>query len=152
MRFSVSAKIRGGRTADYTIPSAVRCSLDTRFPSGCFARDLAQDVRQDAAVPVVLDLDRRVDSQQNRHPLFRSILALDDEHDVLLRFDLCVEAEDVELFVALQPEGLRALVALELQRQHTHADQIRAMNALETPRDDGLYAEQARAFRGPVAR
>jgi len=39
----------------------------------------------------------------------------------------------------------------QLQRQDAHADEIAAMNPLETRRDDRPNAEQHRAFRRPVA-
>jgi hypothetical protein len=41
---------------------------------------------------------------------------------------------------------------LELERQHAHADEVRAVNALEAFRDDGLDTGESHAFRGPVAR
>ena len=40
----------------------------------------------------------------------------------------------------------------ELQRQHAHADQVRAVDALEALRDHRPHAEQLRALGGPVAR
>ena len=46
----------------------------------------------------------------------------------------------------------RAVVPLELQRQHTHADKVAAVDALERLRDHNLHAKQARAFGRPVAR
>ncbi len=41
---------------------------------------------------------------------------------------------------------------LNWQRQHAHADEVGAVDALEALRDDGLHAEQLRALGGPVAR
>src|SRR3546814_7114962 len=37
----------------------------------------------------------------------------------------------------------------ELQRQHAHAHQVRAVDALEGLDDDRLHAEQTRALGGP---
>src|SRR5215470_13355706 len=54
-----------------------------RMDLGC--QQLAQDERQDATVQVVVDLDRRIDAQQHRYLLLRSVLAVDDERDVHLR-------------------------------------------------------------------
>ncbi len=42
-------------------------------------------------------------------------------------------------------------VALELQRQHAHADQVAAVDALVGFGDHRFDAQQLRAFRGPVA-
>ena len=41
---------------------------------------------------------------------------------------------------------------LNWQRQHAHADEVGAVDALEALRDDGLHAEELRALRRPVAR
>ena len=52
----------------------------------------------------------------------------------------------------LMPSDWAESRAEELQRQHAHAHQVGAMDALEAARDDGLDAEQLRAFGCPVAR
>ena len=58
---------------------------------------------------------------------------------------------DVEGLVAVDAERLPRVARLELQRQHAHADQVRAVDALEALRDHRLDAEQLRALGGPVA-
>jgi hypothetical protein len=58
---------------------------------------------------------------------------------------------DVEHFVARMPSDSTPS-ALELQRQHAHADQVGAVDALEAARDHRLHAEQLRALGRPVAR
>src|SRR5262249_56792417 len=40
----------------------------------------------------------------------------------------------------------------ELAGKDAHADQVRAVDALEAPRHDDVHAEEARAFGRPVAR
>ena len=62
------------------------------------------------------------------------------------------QATDRDGLVALEAERLPRRAFLEHQRQHAHADQIRAMDALEALRDHGADAEQTRALRRPVAR
>jgi len=62
------------------------------------------------------------------------------------------EARYREHLLAGQPERLRALAVRELQRQHAHADEVGAMDALEALRDHRPDAEEARALGGPVAR
>ena len=59
---------------------------------------------------------------------------------------------DVDHLLAGDAERLAVHAFLEDQRQHAHADQVRAMDALETLDDDRLDAEQQRALRRPVAR
>ena len=52
----------------------------------------------------------------------------------------------------LRPSVLPARPLLEHQRQHAHADEVRAVDALEALRDDGAHAEELRALGRPVAR
>src|SRR5689334_11528227 len=69
---------------------------------GSGGEQLAQHEGQDAAVPVVVDLDRRVDAQDQRHALRGAVLP-DHERRFLLRPDLAAEL-DVELLVALDAD------------------------------------------------
>src|SRR6266511_4103507 len=57
-----------------------------------FSENLAQHERQDAAVLVVVHLDRRVDAQQHLDLLLRPVLAADDERRFLLRPDARFDA------------------------------------------------------------
>ena len=52
----------------------------------------------------------------------------------------------------VRPSDSRFSPGQKLQRQHAHADQIRAMNALEAFGDHGAHAQQQRALGGPIAR
>ena len=52
----------------------------------------------------------------------------------------------------LMPSEATRVAALELAGQHAHADEVRAVDALEALRDHRLDAEKLRALRGPVAR
>ena len=51
----------------------------------------------------------------------------------------------------VSPSVVRVLAFLVDQRQHAHADQIAAVDALEALGDDRFHAEQERALGGPVA-
>src|SRR5699024_3329789 len=62
------------------------------------------------------------------------------------------DAFDGEGLGAVEPERLSRLAGGELQRQDAHADEVRAVDALEALSDDGLDAEQLRALGGPVTR
>ena len=57
----------------------------------------------------------------------------------------------VERLAAREAEGAHVLARLELQREDAHAREVRAVDALEALRDDGLDAEEHRALRSPVA-
>src|SRR5690606_19625483 len=59
---------------------------------------------------------------------------------------------DVDRLAAVQAEGARVLAVLELQRQHAHADQVGAVDALEALGYDRLDPEQQGALGRPVAR
>ncbi len=58
----------------------------------------------------------------------------------------------VTLLITFETERFPARAGLESQRQNAHADQVRAMDALEGFGDDGAHAEKPRALRRPVAR
>ena len=59
---------------------------------------------------------------------------------------------EIRFFVALDAQRLRRVRALELARQHAHADQVVAVDALEALGDDRLDAQKLRALGRPVAR
>src|SRR3989338_5018028 len=61
-----------------------------RFTNRLLRYQLAQHIRQDHAVPVVVHLDRRVDAQQQRDLLRAAVLAFDGERHVLLRFKILI--------------------------------------------------------------
>src|SRR5215470_10336204 len=113
---------------------------------------LTQHVRQDAAMPVVIDLDRRIYAQLHRNLFSGAVRAAYDQLDILLRLDPAAEPGDVEGFRAVEVERLRADAFFELQRQHAHSDQVAAVNALEALGDDRSHAQQSRPFRRPIAR
>ena len=81
-----------------------------------------------------------------------NVLAPALHRQLLLRDDARRDAVDLDDLVAGEAERGRVLAGLELQRQDAHADQVRAVDALEALRDHRAHAEQQRALRGPVAR
>src|SRR6266568_2821400 len=102
-----------------------------------FSENLAQHERQDAAVLVVVHLDRGVDAQQQRDFL----------HAAVGSPDLSLDAANVDGFVAFDAQRSDRVAALELEGQHAHADEIGAVDALEALHDYRAHAEQQRAFR-----
>src|SRR5690606_24607484 len=83
------------------------------------AREVAQDVVQDAAVPVVLPLLRRIDADDG---LELGDLAFRAGRRDLDRPRLAFQVADREGFPAGQAQALGAVALLELQRQHAHPD------------------------------
>ena len=77
---------------------------------------------------VIVDFDRRIDTQQHLCTRGLAVGALDHQGDVLLRLDFAFQALDVEGLVAHDAQRLHRVVALELQRQHANADQVRAVD------------------------
>src|SRR5208283_2061774 len=67
---------------------------------------LAQHERQDAAVPVVINLNRGIDSQQHAHLLPAAVSALDQQRDILLRLDVAVDSKHVDFLVTIDSERL----------------------------------------------
>ena len=82
----------------------------------------------------------------------RAVNSLSSGADADLLRLAVLDPGDRELLLAGQPERLGRLAVGELQRQHAHADEVRAVDALERLRDHGAHAEQVRALRRPVAR
>src|SRR5581483_7240299 len=115
-------------------------------------REFAQHIMQDAAVPVVVELVERIDTAQQRYMLQRAIAGDDLGRELLARLQIALQAADRDLLVALEPDRRPRGAFLEGQRQHAHADEVGAMDALEALADHGAYAEQPRTLGGPVAR
>src|SRR5690606_14240284 len=112
--------------------------------------ELAEHVVQDAAVHVVLLLLRRVDPHAR---VERRLLAVRLRRGDADPVDaVAAEPFDIEDLGAVESEALRVLAVEELQRQHAHSDQIRAVDALEAFGEHGTHTEQRGALRRPVAR
>src|SRR6266851_8623992 len=107
---------------------------------------------QDAAVLEIIELFQRIDAREQRYTLEGAVGPDDFRDQALMRFELAGDAADGHGLVAPDAERLPRGALLEHQRQYPHADQIRAVNALERLGDDRADAEQRRAFGGPVAR
>src|SRR5712691_1316443 len=93
-------------------------------------RQLSQHRVQDAAVAVALDLDGGVDTASGDEvdPLAVGLERRD--LDGLTRFQVVVES-DLEGFGAVEIKEFSRFTFAELQRQDTHADEVRAVDALE---------------------
>src|SRR5512135_24356 len=106
---------------------------------------------QNAAVSVVIQLVERIDSAQQGNPLQCTVARNDFGGQLLTRLQLALQSAYGYFLVTLQSDRLPGRAFLEGERQHAHADQVRAMDALEALTDHGAHAEQTRSLRGPVA-
>ncbi len=57
----------------------------------------------------------------------------------------------VNVSCPVRPSDCDRVAVLELERQHAHPDEVRAVDPLEALGDHGAHAEQPRALGGPVA-
>jgi len=97
---------------------------------------------QDAAVAEVLELVERIDAADDRLLARRALGIADPQDQLLARPEPVGDAGDVEHLVAVKLERLPRRALFELQRQDTHAHQVRAVDALEALDDDGFDPEQ----------
>src|SRR5699024_6519238 len=111
---------------------------------------LPQHVVQDAAVSVVLDFLRRFQAYAGLEGGFLAFRVGGLDVDFL--FGAVGQAGDVEGLGAVQAQAFGVFAVNEGQRQHAHADQVGAVDALVAFGNHGLDAEQARALGRPVAR
>src|SRR5690606_17038193 len=108
---------------------------------------LPQHVVPRPAVPEVLHLLR---GEQQHVDLDAHLAAVDLARDHRGRARVAVlQAGDLVHLGAVQAQGLGVLAVVELQRQHAHADQVGAVDALEAGGDHGLDPEQVGALRRP---
>src|SRR5260370_24455719 len=107
---------------------------------------------QNAAVSVIVELIEGIDAAQQRNALHRTVAGGDLRRQFLPRLQVTLQSPYGYRLVTLQPNRLPGCAVLEGQRQHAHADEIGAMDALEALADHGADAEQPGFLRGPVAR
>src|SRR5687768_13372318 len=98
------------------------------------AEQLAEHVMKNAAVLVVEDLLRRIDPHA-RHELDARVVAATRAHRdaaVAARsLEHCLfDALDVEGLFAGDPEAVGVVAGAELQGEDSHADEVRAVDAL----------------------
>src|SRR5271165_3359617 len=102
--------------------------------------ELPQHVLQYAPVLVVVEFLRGVDAQTRLELDAGAVVGLGNHFDELRR--AAVQSDDFKAFLAGQPQALGVLPGFVLQRQHAHANEIGAVNALEALGDHRLDAEQ----------
>src|SRR5256885_13237606 len=93
------------------------------------------------------ELVERVDAAEQLDLLHLAGGSMDATDEVAPRLEALRHAENVVALGAVELETLARGAVLELQRQHTHAHEVRAVNALEALDDHRLDAQQQRALR-----
>jgi len=101
------------------------------FPDHALSGQPSQHVLQDAAVTEIIELVRGIDPADKRHPFESAVGGNDFRLQALMRLEIAMQATNGDLLVAFQSERLPRRALLEYQRNHAHADQIRAMNAFK---------------------
>src|SRR5690349_16574322 len=118
-------------------------------------KELAQNVLQDAAVRVVLGFLRCVDAHQ-RFKCNDGILAATrfdfDLPPGCELLDQLMNPADLEDLLAGQLQCFGVFPGEELQRQNSHADEVRTVYAFVAFCDDRANTEQTRALGSPIAR
>lgn len=106
---------------------------------------------EDSAVGEVMRFRERVDAAKQGRLGDFAVGAANHERDVLLRLHGIFQALNIESFRAVEPERFRAFAVCKFEREHAHADQVRAVDAFKALRHDCAHAEKRRALRRPVA-
>src|SRR3989440_12441033 len=94
-----------------------------------FVHQLSQHKRQNPAVPIIIDLDRRIDPKLHRQRAFLPVRSFDLQRDLLSWFDRVGQSRDRKLLRTVEPERLRGCALEKLQGQHAHADEVRTVNS-----------------------
>src|SRR5689334_15159331 len=104
------------------------------------AEQLAEHELQNSTVPVIIDLDRRIDSQDYRDRFGFVVFPVNFEFQFLPWLNRIRQTSDRKFLRTIESECLRACSFLKLQRQHAHPDQIRPVDSLKAGGYNRLHA------------
>src|SRR3546814_20382475 len=114
--------------------------------------DWSSDVcSSDLAVSVVLDFVGGIDAAKHRDLLRLAVRAVDGQGQLHARLEAARHAGDIEGLLAGELQRMAAGALNELQWQHAHAHQVRAVDASDGLEDYRIPVDQTTAPRGPVA-
>ena len=99
--------------------------------SGVSRQNLAEDVRQNPASPVIIDFDGSVDTDENRHIKAGSIRFGDFQCRLRLWFEFIADPEQVERGIGQVLDSVVVRFVDKVARKHAHADQVAAVDAFE---------------------
>ena len=77
---------------------------ETRFSGESFRQQLPQHKRQNPAVPIIIDLDRRIDPKLHWQRAFLPVRSFDLKPYLLSWFDRVGQSRDRKSFGAIEPE------------------------------------------------
>src|SRR5947199_9853799 len=101
---------------------------------------------------VVMNLIRSINAHDGLEVLFCATVGAYANIDQHSRFDTASNTFDIESFEPGKPQSRRAFTVFELQREHSHSDEIAAVNPFEAFCQHRFNAKQARALSCPIAR
>ena len=113
---------------------------------------LAEDVLEDAAVPVVGDFFGSVHADEGCEGFRFAIGEILAWTVTSLRGVSVATPSISKISWPVRPSDSRVFAGFEFQRKNAHAHQVAAVNAFVAFSNHGAHAEQTSAFRGPVAR
>src|SRR5262249_44958256 len=116
------------------------------------SNQLPQHVLQNPAVLVVVNLVWRVVVRKRLKFFLLAGVIPNADVDKHAGLDAGGGAFDIVGFKPVETQTCGTFTGPELQWQHSHPDEIAAMNAFETFRQGSLHTEKARTLRCPVAR
>ena len=100
----------------------------------------------------IFELVERVDPADQRHPVGSPSAETISASIFWRGFRPLARPWIVTVSSPLRPSDCQEVPVLEQERQHAHADEVGAMDALEALGDHRAHAEQLRALGRPVAR
>lgn len=113
---------------------------DRRDRRVLLAEDLSQDVGEDAAGAIVVFFYRGIDADDDGDIKRSSDCGVHAECGLLHGLEIIVDADEVEGGVAEVLDFVVVLFVDEVAGQHTHADEVRAVDALEGFSDHGFHS------------
>lgn len=135
---------------NHRIPKDASPLVGCRGKAPLLLGELSQDVRQDAAILIILRFCRGIDAADEGNFLC-VILIFDDERNFLAGKNFLRNIER-KSFISCNAERLPALVFRKTERENSHADEIASVDPFETLRNNCAHAEKGSSLCGPIAR
>jgi len=113
-------------------------------------QELSQHIGENSAVTVVLDLDRRIDTDGDGEVLAGSVRTVNGQGEVLLGSEvLGFHADEVKGLGPVESQRIDGIPVLELAGQHAHADKVGSVDSFETGSDYGSNSLKSGSFGRP---
>ena len=125
-----------------------------RLQSASFRQEVAQDGMQDAAIAIVVDLDRRIEANGDlelRRVAF-AVVSRGHRKSLSMGWTSSLRSGCRRFRARSSPSDLYDSPSANVSGKHAHHHQIAAVNPLNAFGDYGFDAEQQRTLRRPIAR